>query len=72
MDQVKNAAFVWGELAPYFSCNCDKNLDDRRALWRCPVHGRREPNYDALDQADAIAAREMMIMAAEARAEGDR
>lgn len=67
-----NAVFIWGKLAPYFDCNCDRNLDDRRARWRCPVHGTREPDYDAMDIADAIAAREIIIMAAEARAERDR
>lgn len=72
MEQINSLTWTWGKLAPHFSCNCDRHLDDRVARWRCPVHGEREPNYDAMDMADMIAARDMMIMAAEARAEGDR
>jgi len=29
-------------------CVCEKMMDDMIARWDCPVHGKREPNYDAI------------------------
>lgn len=48
--------WTWGKLAPHFSCNCEKNLDDMRARWICPVHGERwgRPIDDPGFRADMI------------------
>jgi hypothetical protein len=56
---------VFEKLLPHFSCNCEKMMDDMVGRWRCPVHGKCEPNYAQIRIAEELDAQERRIMAAE-------
>ena len=47
------------------TCACEENMDRMLRSWICPKHGWREPNYQAIFDAEL----EKKIMADEARRE---